>query len=87
MSAFRSNNTIEVFRAGKTYYKQTIKDNFIGYENAIQRNTVYQLNVKNLFNIGADVPNGNTDKKPMYYLDVEVSVNPWVQNTQDVDLK
>lgn len=87
LSAFRANNTIEVFRAGKTYYKQTIKDNFIGYENAIQRNTVYQLNVKNLFNIGADVPNGNTDKKPMYYLDVEVSVNPWVQNTQDVDLK
>ena len=87
LSDFRANNTIEVFRAGKTYYKQTIKDKFIGYENAIQRNTVYQLNVKNLFNIGADVPNGDTDKKPMYYLDVEISVNPWVLSTQDVDLK
>ena len=38
--------------------------------------------------VGADVPNGDpVDNKPMYYLDVEVSVNPWVLSTQDVELK
>lgn len=87
LDTFRKNYTIEVFKGGKTYYKQAIKDNNIGYDYAIQRNTVYQLNVKNIYNLGADVPNSKKDQKPLYYLDVEVSVNPWVLNTQDVYLK
>lgn len=78
---------IEIFNEGKTYYKMAIKDKFIGYDNAIQRNTVYQLNVKNIFNVGAQVPNGTPDKDGLFYLDVEVSVNPWVQNNYDVELK
>ena len=87
LAAFRQNYVIEVFRAGKTYYSQVIKDHWLN-TNTIQRNTVYRLNVKNIFNVGADVPNGEPDKnKPMYYLDVEVSVNPWVLSTQDVELK
>lgn len=87
LAAFRQNYVIEVFRAGKTYFSQVITDNWLK-TNTIQRNTVYRLNVKNIFNVGADVPNGDpVDNKPMYYLDVEVSVNPWVLSTQDVELK
>lgn len=86
LAKFRKDNVIEVFVAGKTYYSQVITDNWLG-TNTIQRNTVYQLNVKKIFNLGADVPNGKPDEnKPMYYLDVEVSVNPWVLSTQDVNL-
>ena len=86
LAKFRQDNVIEVFVAGKTYYSQVITDKWLG-TNTIQRNTVYRLNVKNIFNVGADVPNGEPDKnKPMYYLDVEVSVNPWVLSTQDVNL-
>lgn len=86
LAKFRKDNVIEVFVAGKTYYSQIITDNWLG-TNTIQRNTVYRLNVKNIFNVGADVPNGKPDEnKPMYYLDVEVSVNPWVLSTQDVNL-
>ena len=86
LATFRKTNVIEVFVAGKTYYSQVITDKWLG-TNTIQRNTVYQLNVKNIYNLGADVPNGKPDEnKPMYYLDVEVSVNPWVLSTQDVNL-
>lgn len=86
LKAFRQAYTIEVFREGKTYYSQVITDNWLK-TNTIQRNTVYQLNVKNIYNVGADVPNGEPDEnKPMYYLDVEVSVNPWVLNSQNVNL-
>lgn len=86
LAKFRKDNVIEVFVAGKTYYSQVITDKWLG-TNTIQRNTVYKLNVKNIYNLGADVPNGKPDEnKPMYYLDVEVSVNPWVLSTQDVNL-
>lgn len=86
LAKFRKDNVIEVFVAGKTYYSQVITDKWLG-TNTIQRNTVYKLNVKNIYNLGADVPNGKPDEnKPMYYLDVEVSVNPWVLSTLDVNL-
>lgn len=86
LAKFRKDNVIEVFVEGKTYYSQIIIDKWLN-ANTIQRNTVYQLNVKKIFNLGADVPNGKPDEnKPMYYLDVEVSVNPWVLSTQDVNL-
>ena len=84
---FRQTYQIEVFNCGKTYYKQAIKDQYIGYENAIQRNSIYRLTVNNIFNVGAQVPNGTPDKEGLFYLDVTVSVNPWVLNNQDVDLK
>lgn len=86
LANFRKTNVIEVFVAGKTYYSQVITDNWLK-TNTIQRNTVYKLKVKNIYNLGADVPNGKPDEnKPMYYLNVEVSVNPWVLSTQDVNL-
>lgn len=84
---FRKAYQIEVFNCGKTYYKKAIKDKYIGYENAIQRNSIYRLTVNNIFNVGAQVPNGTPDKEGLFYLDVEVSVNPWVQNSYNVELK
>ena len=84
---FRQTYQIEVFNCGKTYYKQAIKDQYIGYENAIQRNSIYRLTVNNIFNVGAQVPNGTPDKEGLFYLDVTVSVNPWVLNEQSVDFK
>lgn len=87
LDKLRQKYNIEIFNQGKTYYKMAIKDKFIGYDNAIQRNTVYQLKVNNVFNVGAQVPNGTPDKDGLFYLDVEVSVNPWVLSTQDVDLQ
>ena len=87
LDEFRKKYDIEVFNAGKTYYVQKIQDQYLGADNTIQRNSIYLLNVKNIFNVGAQVPNGGPDDRTLYYLDVEVSVNPWVLNTQDVDFK
>lgn len=87
LDEFRKAYQIEVFNCGKTYYKKAIKDQYLTYENAIQRNSIYRLTVNNIFNVGAQVPNGTPDKEGLFYLDVTVSVNPWVLNTQDVDLK
>lgn len=91
LADFRAKYDIEVFNEGKTYYKQVIQDQYLkkGEElipNVIQRNSIYQLTVNNIFNIGAQVPNGKIDKTALFYLDVEVSVNPWVLNSQDVNL-
>ena len=90
LSQFRTDHAIEIFVAGKAYYKTTIDDKWYSEaeRHLIQRNSVYQLNIKNVFNVGADVPNGEPiNINPMYYLNVEVSVNPWVLNAIDVDLK
>lgn len=91
LADFRAKYDIEVFNEGKTYYKQVIQDQYLkkGEElipNVIQRNSIYQLTVKNIFNIGAQVPNGKIDENALFYLDVTVSVNPWVLNSQDVNL-
>ena len=85
LSEFRAQYGIEVFNEGKTYYKQVIKDNQLD-KNVIQRNTIYRLQVNKIFNVGAQVPNGEIDKNGLFYLDVTVTVNPWVLNTQDVEL-
>ena len=87
LDEFRKKYDIEVFNAGKTYYVQKIKDQYLGVENTIQRNSIYLLNVKNIFNVGAQVPNGGPDDRTLYYLNVTVTVNPWVLNEQSVDLK
>lgn len=87
LAEFRKTYNIEVFKGGKTYYKQVIKDNHIGYANAIQRNSIYRLTVNNIFNVGAQVPNGKPTENDFYYLNVTVTVNPWVLNNQDVNLQ
>lgn len=91
LADFRTKYDIEVFNEGKTYYKQVIQDQYLkkGEEsipNVIQRNSIYQLTVNNIFNIGAQVPNGKIDENALFYLDVTVSVNPWVLNSQNVNL-
>lgn len=85
LSEFRAQYGIEVFNEGKTYYKQVITDNQLS-KNVIQRNTIYRLQVNKIFNVGAQVPNGEIDKNGLFYLDVTVTVNPWVLNTQNVEL-
>lgn len=87
LDEFRKKYDIEVFNNGKTYYVQKIKDQYLSAENTIQRNSIYLLNVKNIFNVGAQVPNGGPDDRTLYYLEVEVSVNPWVLNSYDVNLQ
>ena len=87
LDEFRKKYDIEVFNAGKTYYVQKIQDQYLGADNTIQRNSIYLLNVKNIFNVGAQVPNGGPDDRTLYYLDVEVSVNPWVLTSYDVNLQ
>lgn len=91
LADFRAKYDIEVFNEGKTYYKQVIQDQYLkkGEElipDVIQRNSIYQLTVNNIFNIGAQVPNGKIDKTALFYLNVTVSVNPWVLNSQNVNL-
>lgn len=90
LETFRKTYDIEVFDKGMTYYRQDIVDNNILTTGLplIQRNTIYKLTVNNVFNIGAQVPNGEDeiDKKSLFYLNVTVSVNPWVLNNQDVNL-
>lgn len=85
LAEFRKTYNIEVFKGGKTYYKQVIKDNHIA--GIIQRNSIYRLTVNNIFNVGAQVPNGTPTENDFYYLNVTVTVNPWVLNNQDVDLQ
>ena len=90
LETFRKTYDIEVFDKGLTYYRQNIVDKNLVATGLplIQRNTIYQLTVNNVFNIGAQVPNGEDeiDKKSLFYLNVTVSVNPWVLNTQGVQL-
>ena len=85
LSKFREKYGIEVFNKGLTYYKQVITDKQLG-KDVIQRNTIYRLQVNKIFNVGAQVPNGEIDKNGLFYLDVTVTVNPWVLNVQDVTL-
>ena len=85
LADFRKKYNIEVFKGGKTYYKHVIKDNHI--DGIIQRNSIYRLNINNIFNVGAQVPNGEPTENEFYYLNVTVTVNPWVLNTEDVDLQ
>ena len=90
LSEFRANYQIEVFHKGFCYYNVPVEaqnQKFTGYYTTL-RNTIYKITVKNIFNVGSDVPNGDPDdKKPNYYMQVQVEVNPWVLKSYDIDLK
>lgn len=90
LETFRKTYDIEVFDKGMTYYQKEIVDKNIlaAGKSLIQRNTIYKVNVDKIFNIGVQVPNGEDEieKKSLFYLSVTVSVNPWVLNTQNVEL-
>lgn len=85
LAKFRKDYNIEVFKGGKTYYKHVIKDNYIN--GIIQRNSIYRLNINNIFNVGAQVPNGTPTENDSYFLNVTVTVNPWVLNEDNVNLQ
>ena len=85
LAKFRKDNKIEVFKGGKTDYKHVIKDNYIN--GIIQRNSIYRLNINNIYNVGAQVPNGEPTENDYYYNNLTVTVNPLVLNTEDVDLQ
>ncbi len=86
LETFRDTYKIEVFVAGKVYYRYAIKDP--SHDNyTILRNSIYRINVQNIYDLGTDTPNGGDEQvKPVYYLNVEVTVNPWVLKTINVDL-
>lgn len=87
LAAFRTAYNIEVFAQGKVYYKYIIVDKH-HTDYTILRNSIYRIDVKNIYDLGCDTPNGEDEEvKPNYYLDVEVSVNPWVLNNLNIDLK
>lgn len=97
LATFRQTYKIEVYRQGVMYYRWAISDNaykpFIESETthtySVLRNSIYRLTVKKISEIGKDVPNGPEpdDKNPNYYMDVTVNINPWVLNTQEIELK
>lgn len=90
LSQFRKDYQIEVFHKGFCYYNVPVEaqnQKFPGYFTTL-RNTIYKITVKNIFNVGTDVPNGNPDdKQPNYYMQVSVDVNPWVLKAYEIDLK
>ncbi len=89
LSDFRKDYQIEVFHKGFCYYNVPVEaqnQKFPGYYTTL-RNTIYKITVKNIFNVGVDVPNGNPDdKKPNYYMQVSVDVNPWVLKSYEINL-
>lgn len=91
LNDFRKNNKIEVFRAGSMYYYYPIQDNtYKTTPFSVLRNSIYQLNVTKISEVGKDIPNGPTPdvNNPNYYMTVQVNVNPWVLNEiKDIELK
>lgn len=90
LAAFRDKYQIEVFEQGFAYYLTVIQDQYYIRPswNSILRNSIYKLTVNAIYNLGTDVPNGKPEElKPVYYLNVSVSVNPWVLNEIGVDLQ
>ncbi len=86
LESFRDNYKIEVFVAGKVYYRYAIEDpDHANY--SILRNSIYRIAINNIYDLGTDTPNGDKQVKPVYYLYVEVKVNPWVLKTIGIDLE
>ena len=99
LAQFREDYKIEVYRQGVMYYRWAISDNaykpFVAsdptHTYSVLRNSIYRLNVTKVSEIGKDVPNGpepdDPIKNPNFYMNVTVSINPWVLNAQPIELK
>lgn len=99
LAKFREDYKIEVYREGMMYYRWAISDNaykpFVArateHTYSVLRNSIYRLTVTKVSEIGKDVPNGpepdDPDKNPNFYMNVTVSINPWVLNAQPIELK
>lgn len=99
LAKFREDYKIEVYREGMMYYRWAIsdmaykpfKESETTHTYSVLRNSIYRLNVTKINEIGKDVPNGpepdDPIKNPNFYMNVTVSINPWVLNTKDIELK
>ncbi len=93
LEAVRKTYGLDIYEKGIMYYRIALDDQSYTFKDkasyAILRNTVYKLNVKNIYDLGRDVPNGPTpdDKDKNYYMNCDIQVNPWVLSTQNVSLK
>lgn len=93
LAEFRKKYNIDVYEQGLMYYRIALDDQSLKFEDtgfySILRNSIYKLNVENVYDLGRDVPNGPTpdDKKPNYYMQCTVTVNQWVVSEQSVSLK
>ena len=99
LAKFRQDYKIEVYRQGVMYYRWAISDNaykpFVAndptHTYSVLRNSIYRLTVTKVSEIGKDVPNGpepeDPVKNPNFYMNVTVSINPWVLNAQPIELK
>lgn len=88
---FRQQFNIEVYREGNMYYRYALNDNNYypeGYYSVL-RNSIYRLTVNAIYDLGKDVPNGDdkNEKKPNYFMNVTVDINPWVLNAKTIQLK
>jgi hypothetical protein len=98
VSTFRAKYNTRVFEGGNMYYTYYIKDsNYDKY--LVARNSVYKVNVTKLLFVGSDIPGKWTpenefnpdpldpeDPVENLYLQVQVTVNPWIISSQDVEL-
>lgn len=99
LAKFRKDYKIDVYRQGVMYYRWAISDNAYKPFNpneetntySVLRNSIYRLNVTKVYEIGKDVPNGpepdDPSKNPNFYMNVTVSINPWVLNARDIKLQ
>ena len=91
LSNFRKNYNIEVYREGNMYYRYAINDNYYQPEGmwSVLRNSIYKTTVNAIYDLGKDVPNGKDkdEKHPNYYMNVTVAINPWVLNTNSINLQ
>lgn len=99
LGKFRKDYKIDVYRQGVMYYRWAISDNAYKPFNpneetntySVLRNSIYRLKVTKVYEIGKDVPNGpepdDPSKNPNFYMNVKVSINPWVLNAKDIELK
>nr|WP_294075099.1 Mfa1 family fimbria major subunit [Prevotella sp. UBA4952] len=82
------------FIKDQNYTDPTVATGADNHIYAVLRNTVYDLHVASLLRIGNDIPGGwnpggqNTpvDQKD-YYMQVQVSVNPWVLSSTNINLQ
>lgn len=84
---FRKTYNIEVFERGEVYYSYYIEDtHHASKKYSVLRNSIYRLHVSNIFDLGSDTPDEPVIQ-PNYYLNVEVTVSPWILNALNIDLK
>lgn len=103
MSDFRTDYMIKVYTNGLMYYTYYIKDQNYkqgdtdkeDFYYSVMRNTIYNLTVTELKNIGTDVPGGwNPETEPdqpiggeSIWMVVTAKVNKWVLSNEDIKLE